>query len=210
MLNRNALLKQVAVSRKLDITLLQILDEQLIFSGNKIFEKRKKFLLDFIPLFNQHYGYITDNAEYVSLNYQSQLNDQNFEQLLKQSIDKDRILERTTTGIHKDELQFAIGDMPLKKFGSQGQQKSFLIALKLAQYSYLQKFKEFRPLLLLDDIFDKLDDLRVRKLMEMVSHQDFGQIFITDTGKERVISVFNQIDIDLTLFEVDNGVIKHA
>lgn len=210
LLNRNALLKQVAATRKLDVTLLQILDEQLITSGVKIFEKRKQFLLDFIPLFNQHYSYISDNAEQVSLSYQSQLNEQKFEDLLAQSIEKDRILERTTTGIHKDELQFAIGDMALKKFGSQGQQKSFLIALKLAQYSYLQKFKGFKPLLLLDDIFDKLDDLRVRKLMEMVSHHDFGQIFITDTGRERVLSVFNEIKVDVTLFEVDNGVIKHA
>ena len=210
LLNRNALLKQVAATRKLDVTLLQILDEQLVASGMKIFEKRKQFLLDFIPLFNQHYSYITNNAEQVALNYQSQLNTQSFEELLTQSIEKDRILERTTTGIHKDELQFVIGDMALKKFGSQGQQKSFLIALKLAQYSYLQKFKGFKPLLLLDDIFDKLDDLRVRKLMEMVSHHDFGQIFITDTGKERVLSVFKEIKVDVTLFEVDNGVIKHA
>ena len=210
LLNRNALLKQVAATRKLDVTLLQILDEQLVASGMKIFEKRKQFLLDFIPLFNQHYSYITNNAEQVALSYQSQLNTQSFEELLAQSIEKDRVLERTTTGIHKDELQFVIGEMALKKFGSQGQQKSFLIALKLAQYSYLQKFKGFKPLLLLDDIFDKLDDLRVRKLMEMVSHHDFGQIFITDTGKERVLSVFKEIKVDVTLFEVDNGVIKHA
>ena len=210
LLNRNSLLKQVAITRKLDVTLLQILDEQLIASGNKIFEKRKQFLLDFIPLFNQHYSFITEDAEQVSLNYQSQLNEQKFEDLLNQSIEKDRILERTTTGIHKDELLFAIGDMPLKKFGSQGQQKSFLIALKLAQYSYLQKFRAFKPLLLLDDIFDKLDDHRVRKLMEMVSHHDFGQIFITDTGRERVLSVFKEINVEVTLFEVENGMIKHA
>jgi len=210
LLNRNALLKQVAATRKLDVTLLQILDEQLIISGNRIFEKRKQFLLDFIPLFNTHYNYISNNAEQVSLIYQSQLNEHNFQDLLTQSIEKDRVLERTTTGIHKDELQFAIVDMPLKKFGSQGQQKSFLIALKLAQYSYLQKFKGFKPLLLLDDIFDKLDDLRVKKLMEMVSHHDFGQIFITDTGKQRVLSVFNEIKVEVTLFEVDNGVINHA
>ena len=210
LLNRNALLKQVAATRKLDVTLLQILDEQLIISGNRIFEKRKQLLLDFIPLFNTHYNYISNNAEQVSLIYQSQLNEHNFQDLLTQSIEKDRVLERTTTGIHKDELQFAIVDMPLKKFGSQGQQKSFLIALKLAQYSYLQKFKGFKPLLLLDDIFDKLDDLRVKKLMEMVSHHDFGQIFITDTGKQRVLSVFNEIKVEVTLFEVDNGVINHA
>lgn len=210
LLNRNSLLKQVAATRKLDVTLLQILDEQLVFSGNKIFEKRKRFLEDFIPLFNQHYSYITDNAEQVALQYQSQLNEQAFEILLSQSVEKDRILERTTTGIHKDELLFTIADMPLKKFGSQGQQKSFLIALKLAQYSYLQKFRDFKPLLLLDDIFDKLDDLRVHKLMEMVSHHDFGQIFITDTGKERVTSIFNKINVEVTLFEVNNGTILNA
>ncbi|RZL35990.1 MAG: DNA replication and repair protein RecF [Pedobacter sp.] len=210
LLNRNALLKQIAATRKMDVTLLEILDDQLIASGNKIFEKRKQFLLDFIPLFNEHYSFISDDAEVVSLGYQSQLNDHPFEDLLKNSIEKDRILERTTTGIHKDELLFAIRDMPLKKFGSQGQQKSFLIALKLAQYSYLQKFRAFKPLLLLDDIFDKLDDLRVKKLMQMVSHHDFGQIFLTDTGKERVLTIFNDINVDVTLFEVANGTIENA
>lgn len=210
LLNRNALLKQIAATRKLDVTLLEILNEQLVQSGIKIFEKRKQFLADFIPLFNKHYSYISGDAEQVSLSYQSQLNEQDFGQLLAQSIEKDRLLERTTVGIHKDELLFAIREMPLKKFGSQGQQKSFLIALKLAQYSYLQKAKGFKPLLLLDDIFDKLDDLRVHKLMEMVSHHDFGQLFITDTSKERVNSIFNAINVNVTLFEVANGTISHA
>ncbi len=210
LLNRNALLKQVALTRKLDVSLLEIFDAQLINSGDKIFEKRKQFMADFIPLFNNYYSFISDDAETVGLTYQSQLNDQNFEALLTKSIERDRILERTTTGIHKDDLLFTLSEMPLKRFGSQGQQKSFLIALKLAQYAYLQKFKGFKPILLLDDIFDKLDDLRVHKLMEMVSHHDFGQIFITDTGKERVLSIFNTIKVDVTLFEVENGIIKHA
>ncbi|WP_199118779.1 DNA replication/repair protein RecF [Pedobacter sp. ASV28] len=210
LLNRNSLLKQVAATRKLDVTLLQILDEQLVSSGNLIFEKRKQFLVDFIPLFNQHYTFITHDAEQVSLVYQSQLNEQRFEDLLAGSIEKDRLLERTTTGIHKDELLFTIAEMPLKKFGSQGQQKSFLIALKLAQYSYLQKFKGFKPLLLLDDIFDKLDNQRIHKLMEMVSHHDFGQIFITDTNKDRVLAVFKEIAVEVDLFNVKNGVVEHA
>lgn len=210
LLNRNALLKQVAITRTLDVALLQILDEQLIVSGNAIFEKRKQFLLDFIPLFDQHYRFLTNDAEQVSLTYQSQLNEQTFENLLAQSIEKDRILERTTTGIHKDELQFEIAGMPMKKFGSQGQQKSFLIALKLAQYSYLQKFKGFKPLLLLDDIFDKLDTHRIHKLMEMVSHQDFGQIFITDANKARVEAVFKEINVEIELFEVIDGGIENA
>lgn len=210
LLNRNALLKQVAATRTLDVALLQILDEQLINSGNAIFEKRKQFLLDFIPLFDKHYRFLTNDAEQVSLTYQSQLNEQNFEKLLAQSIEKDRILERTTTGIHKDELQFEIAGMPMKKFGSQGQQKSFLIALKLAQYSYLRKFKNFKPLLLLDDIFDKLDTHRIHKLMEMVSHHDFGQIFITDANKARVEAVFNEIAVEIELFEVNEGGVAHA
>ncbi|RZK41317.1 MAG: DNA replication and repair protein RecF [Pedobacter sp.] len=210
LLNRNALLKQVAQTRKLDVSLLEIFDSQLINSGNKIFEKRKLFLEDFIPLFNNYYSFISEDAERVSLNYHSQLIDQSFDVLLTNSIDRDRALERTTTGIHKDDLLFLLSEMPLKRHGSQGQQKSFLIALKLAQYAYLQRFKGFKPILLLDDIFDKLDDLRVRKLMEMVSHDDFGQIFITDTGRERVLSIFDSIKTEVTVFEVENGEVKNA
>jgi DNA replication and repair protein RecF len=210
LLNRNALLKQIAVTRRYDPTLLEIFDEQLVSSGQKIFEKRKLFMLDYIQLFDKYYKYLTTDAEQVSLTYQSQLNDTAFEILLQQSVEKDKVLERTTTGIHKDDLIFSIGEMPLKKFGSQGQQKSFLIALKLAQYAYVEKYKGFKPLLLLDDIFDKLDEHRMHKLMEMVSHHDFGQIFITDTGKERVLNIFNQIKVPVTLFEVINGSIQHA
>jgi len=116
-------------------------------------------------------------------------------------------LERTTTGIHRDEMQFAIHGMPMKKFGSQGQQKSFLIALKLAQYSYLYRQKGFKPLLLLDDIFDKLDDKRITKLMQMVSNHDFGQVFITDTSREKVKTIFDQITVDIKVFEVTGGAI---
>ncbi|MCX2576201.1 DNA replication/repair protein RecF [Pedobacter sandarakinus] len=210
LLNRNALLKQIAQTRKYDPTLLEILNDQLVAAGNRIFAVRKAFMDAFIPLFDEYYAYLTEQKETVSLNYQSQLIDMSFELLLKQTVEKDRILERTTTGIHKDELAFVINEMPLKKFGSQGQQKSFLIALKLAQYAYLAKNKGFKPLLLLDDIFDKLDDHRVEKLMQMVSHQDFGQIFITDTGMERVKSIFDRIQVDVTLFEVEEGKIKHA
>lgn len=210
LLNRNALLKQISLTRSYDPALLEIYNEQLVASGNKIYAKRQQFMNEFIPLFDQYYRYLTEEREEVSLLYQSQLSDTPFETLLLQSIEKDKVLERTTTGIHKDELAFAISGMPMKKFGSQGQQKSFLIALKLAQYAYLQKFKGFKPILLLDDIFDKLDDSRMHKLMEMVSHQDFGQIFITDTGKERLLSIFNRIKVDVALFEVSNGAVHHA
>jgi DNA replication and repair protein RecF len=210
LLNRNALLKQIAITKSYDPSLLEIYNDQLVASGYRIFKKRQEFLKDFIPLFNKYYNYLTEGNELVGLQYQSQLTDTPFEQLLLQSIEKDKVLERTTMGIHKDELVFTITEMPLKKFGSQGQQKSFVIALKLAQYDYLQQHKGFKPLLLLDDIFDKLDDNRVSKLMEMVSHHDFGQIFITDTGKDRVVSIFEKISIPLTIFEVNNGNLNHA
>lgn len=210
LLNRNALLKQIATTRRYDPALLEIFNEQLIGCGEKIFAKRKQFMVDYIELFNKYYQYLTEDAEHVCLTYQSQLNDTPFETLLLQAVEKDKVLERTTTGIHKDDLIFTIRDMPLKKFGSQGQQKSFLIALKLAQYAYVEKYKGFKPLLLLDDIFDKLDERRMHKLMEMVSHHDFGQIFITDTGKERVLNIFDKIKVPVTLFEVINGGIQHA
>ena len=210
LLNRNALLKQIAITKSYDPSLLEIYNDQLVASGYRIFKKRQEFMKDFIPLFNKYYNYLTEGNELVGLQYQSQLINTPFEQLLLQSIEKDKVLERTTMGIHKDELVFTITEMPLKKFGSQGQQKSFVIALKLAQYDYLQQHKGFKPLLLLDDIFDKLDDNRVSKLMEMVSHHDFGQIFITDTGKDRVVSIFEKISIPLTIFEVNNGNLNHA
>jgi DNA replication and repair protein RecF len=207
--NRNALLKQIAETGKYDPTLLEIFDEQLIRAGNKIFEKRKLFMESFITIFNEHYKYLTEDAELVELVYESLLFTDSFDKLLKKSLEKDRILQRTNVGIHKDELVFQIFGMPLKKFGSQGQQKSFLIALKLAKYSFLYQQKGFKPLLLLDDIFDKLDDLRITKLMKMVSEDDFGQIFITDTNAERVKDVFQNIGVDLKLFQINKSVISH-
>jgi len=167
--NRNALLKLIADTGRYDPHLLEVLDEQLITAGNSIFNKRKAFMESFTNIFNKHYSFLTEDAEQVELVYESQLLQDNFAALLKKSIERDRVLERTTAGIHKDDLQFVIHGMPMKKFGSQGQQKSFLIALKLAQYTFLNMQKGFKPLLLLDDIFDKLDEKRVTKLMQMVS-----------------------------------------
>lgn len=210
LLNRNAFLKQASISQKLDLSLLEIIDEQLVHSGNIIFEKRKSFMEFFIPLFNHYYNFISGEAETVALIYQSPLNEQAFEQLIVNARDRDRSLERTTVGVHKDDLLFTLDNLPLKRVGSQGQQKSFLTALKLAQYAYLKKFKGFNPILLLDDIFDKLDDTRVQKLMQMVSHQDFGQIFITDTGKARVLAIFDAIKVPINLFEVEQGMVAHA
>jgi DNA replication and repair protein RecF len=205
LINRNALLKSIADTGRYDPSLMEVLDEQLIISGNRIFEKRKFFMEAFTAIFNQHYRFISDDAEQVELVYESQLLQNDFAGLLKKSIERDRVLERTTSGIHKDDLLFSIHGMPMKKFGSQGQQKSFLIALKLAQYSFLDQQNGFKPLLLLDDIFDKLDDQRVTKLMQMISNHDFGQVFITDTDVTRVEKIFNKIGVDIRLFKVKGG-----
>ena len=203
--NRNALLKQIADTGRYDPALLEIMDDQLISSGKRIFEKRKAFMEAFTPVFNRHYQFLSDNAEKVELAYESQLLNGDFATLLKRTIEKDRALERTTAGIHRDDLQFVIHGMPMKKFGSQGQQKSFLIALKLAQYSFLTQQKGFKPLLLLDDIFDKLDDHRVTKLMQMVSDNNFGQVFITDTSASRVSGIFDNIGVPVKIFKVKEG-----
>jgi DNA replication and repair protein RecF len=203
--NRNALLKNISQTGRYDPGLLEILDEQLVASGNRIFEKRRKFMEQFTVIFNKHYLFLSEEAEQVELSYESQLLREDFASLLIKSTEKDRVLERTTMGIHRDDLLFTIHQMPMKKFGSQGQQKSFLIALKLAQYTFLYQQKGFKPLLLLDDIFDKLDERRVTQLMQMVSNHDFGQVFITDTSARRVKEVFNQINIDFKLFEVKEG-----
>ncbi len=205
LVNRNATLKSIADTGKYDPVFLEILDEQLIASGNRIFEKRRQFMVSFTEIFNRHYEYISGNAEQVSLQYESPLLDNDFATLLSKSLEKDRILERTTVGVHKDELQFSIHGMPMKKFGSQGQQKSFLMALKLAQYTYLYQQKQFKPILLLDDVFDKLDDTRVTKLMQMVSNHDFGQVFITDTSINRVKQIFNDINVEARMFEIKEG-----
>lgn len=203
--NRNAFLKLIADTGSYDPHLLEVMDEQLIASGNNIFRKRRAFMDAFTPIFNQHYQFLTEGAEPVELIYESQLLEDDFQALLRKSAEKDRVLERTTSGIHKDDLQFVIHGMPVKKFGSQGQQKSFLIALKLAQYTFLTNEKGFKPLLLLDDIFDKLDDKRVAKLMQMVSEHDFGQVFITDTSANRVQEIFSKIGVEIRLFNVTGG-----
>lgn len=208
LLQRNSLLKQAGKTGRLDPSLLEVLDAQLIGLGEQIFQKRKEFMERFLPEFERHYQFISSEAEVVQLRYESQLHEQKFMDLLAATADRDRLLERTNCGIHKDELAFSIHDgLPLKKFGSQGQQKSFLIALKLAQYTYLNRVKGFKPLLLLDDVFDKLDDLRVRKLMEMVSNDEFGQLFITDTEADRIIRIFEGIQTEVRYFSIHQGTV---
>jgi DNA replication and repair protein RecF len=202
---RNALLKQFYEGRYFDADSLDVWDMQLVALGQRIHEGRKAFLNDFIPLFQEYFEFITKGKETVGLSYRSQLNDGDFDALLKEAIGKDRGAKHSTVGIHKDDLLLEISGHPLKKFGSQGQQKSFLIALKLAQFDCIKRVKEMVPILLLDDIFDKLDHTRVKRLMELVSDRKFGQIFITDTSSERVPDLFTDIPIEFKLFTIKNG-----
>lgn len=186
---RNALLKYFALNHVFETDTLSIYNEQLNGFGQNIFEKRKKFIAEFLPIFNKHHQAITDSAEKVQLVYESHLYDGAMLTLLEQNLAKDRALQYTSVGIHKDDLSFQIDDYPIKKFGSQGQQKSFLIALKLAQFEFVKKQSGEKPILLFDDIFDKLDETRVSKIVAMVNQDEFGQLFISDTHPERTETI---------------------
>jgi DNA replication and repair protein RecF len=186
---RNALLKYFALNHVFDNDTLSIYNEQLNGFAQSIFEKRKAFIQEFIPIFNKHHQAITDSQETVQLVYESHLFDNDLATLLVENINKDRALQFTSVGIHKDDLSFEIDSYPIKKFGSQGQQKSFLIALKLAQFEFLKKQSGVKPILLFDDIFDKLDESRVAKIVAMVNSDTFGQLFISDTHPERTETI---------------------
>ena len=186
---RNALLKYFALNHVFEKDTLQIYNEQLHGLGNTIFEKRKEFLASFIPIFNQYHQQITDSEETVQVVYESHLFENDMLTLLEENLTKDRALQYTSVGIHKDDLSFEIDNYPIKKFGSQGQQKSFLIALKLAQFDFVKKQSGEKPILLFDDIFDKLDETRVGKIVAMVNNDEFGQLFISDTHPERTESI---------------------
>lgn len=211
LLQRNQYLKLASESGVLDMGLLEVYDLQLVEIGEQIYQKRQSFMESFLPHFQRHYLHLAGGAEEVGLSYSSALSVENFRTLLRESVQKDRALGRTTQGVHKDDMLFSIHDgLPLKKFGSQGQQKSFLIALKLAQYSFLKEKKGFAPLLLLDDIFDKLDHGRTTKLMQMVSEDSFGQIFITHTDAARIQQIFAEIDKPIRIFGVDQGTVHET
>ena len=186
---RNALLKYFALNRVFEKDTLSIYNEQLDVLGKAIFEKRKQFLEEFIPIFNQYHQEISNSAETVQLVYQSDLFEKDTLTLLEENLSKDRALQYTSVGVHKDDLSFEIDHYPIKKFGSQGQQKSFLIALKLAQFDFVKKQSGEKPILLFDDIFDKLDEFRVSKIIAMVNNEEFGQLFISDTHPERTENI---------------------
>lgn len=199
---RNALLKQFYENGFFERESIEVWDFQLAQYGTEIHAKRSAFLVEFIPIFQHYYQFIGADNEQVKLEYRSQLNDISFEALLVVNQRKDGQAHYTTGGTHRDDLLFSIQDHPVKKFGSQGQQKSFLIALKLAQFDWLKKHLKQKPVLLLDDIFDKLDHSRVEKLMSLVSDHIFGQVLVTDTEADRVEQIFKNINMDFRMHEI--------
>lgn len=202
---RNATLKKFGETRKIDQGLLTIFDEQMEQPAQLIHQKRKNFSRAFIPIFQEFYKIISNDQETVNYTYRSHLNDNEFLPLVKESRQKDLILQRSTVGIHKDDLVFKIENFPLKKYASQGQTKSFILALKLAQYELLRREKELAPLLLLDDIFDKLDKQRVTQLLELLFEKEFGQIFFTDTHENRLSDILTKLDTDFKRFIINFG-----
>jgi DNA replication and repair protein RecF len=199
---RNSLLKKFADSGKVDTTLLEVLDEQLLQPGNFIYLKRKEFALLLIPLVQQFYHQIANNGEIVNLLYESQLNSNDFMTVLNNCRQKDYILQRSNGGIHKDDLSIELNSQPFKTTASQGQRKSLLFALKLAEFELLKLNKGFAPVLLLDDVFEKLDDMRMQNLLHWVCNENEGQVFITDTHRQRLEDAFMDLQTAYQIIEL--------
>ncbi len=199
---RNALLKYFSNNNTFDNDAIEVYNTQLSEFGAEIHKKRQAFIEAFTPVFLKQYKAISNQNEAVSLYYKSQLNEQPLDTLLKTQINKDRVLQYTSVGIHKDDIEFNIGDYPIKKFGSQGQQKSFLIALKLAQFDIIKSQSGTTPILLLDDIFDKLDEQRVERIIGMVNEESFGQLFISDTHADRTEKAVKNTHNSFEIFQL--------
>ena len=197
---RNTLLKSFHEGQYLDPDTLDIYDDQLSLYGNKIFQVRLAFLESFLPIFQEQYTHLSQGKEQVNIRYESRLLGQDFKNLLKESFPQDSAAQYTTVGIHKDDLLLEINGQLVKKFASQGQQKSFLIALKLAQFHCLYKQTKTTPILLLDDIFDKLDSKRVAQLISLVTRPPFGQVFLSDTDKDRTENIVKETTSNYHLF----------
>ena len=204
---RNSLLKQFAERHTYDADLLDSYSEQLLALGHTIYEARQAFIAQFAPLFEKHYRYLSDDKESVSIQYESHFARADFRKVFYQAYRRDSALQRTTQGIHRDDFVFEIAQYPVKKYGSQGQQKSFVIALKLAQFEIIHQQTGIKPLLLLDDIFDKLDDHRIAQLTKLVVAQTFGQLFVTDARPERTYQLFEEIEVEKKFFTIESGAV---
>ncbi len=202
---RNAWLKDAGRMAYHDRTLLDALNRQLVKWGEEIFLERNKFILELEPIFNKYYEQISGGLENVRLKYKSQLQEDKFDNLLMANFDKDSKLQHTSVGIHRDDVQLNLGEYPIKRIGSQGQQKSFLVALKFAQFDFFHQVHSRRPVLLLDDIFDKLDFNRVKNIIHLVAENHFGQIFISDTDKNRALDVLSEVHQENKIFYISNN-----
>lgn len=200
---RNTLLK---AELEPDEELMNVWEEMMASTGEIVFRKRRQFIEEFIPIFQSYYGYISQNREQVKLSYQSHAAEGDLLTLLRENRQRDRVMGYSLKGIHKDDLIMQLGEFPMKREGSQGQNKTYLIALKLAQFEFLKRTGSgTTPLVLLDDIFDKLDALRVEQIVKLVAGDSFGQIFITDTNRDHLDRILKKIEGDYKLFEVENG-----
>lgn len=200
---RNRLLKEYSTSPGFDEELLATYDHQLEKYGSVIHKARLLLIEKMVPVFNDYYSTISLSREEVALRYKSQLSGESMGDLLVSSRERDRFLQYTTCGVHKDDLEFITGDgFPVRQIGSQGQQKSYLVALKLAKFGYIAERSGIRPMLLLDDLFDKFDADRVKQLIRMLESRNFGQVFITDTDKSRLKHILAGSGIDYKLFSI--------
>ena len=199
---RNALLKYFAANHTFNTETLNVYNSQLTEYGSYVFRERQEFLKVFTPIFKSRYAVISGDLEEVNLIYKSDLSEGPLVDRLEDALNKDRALQYTSVGVHKDDLKFEIGAHPIKKFGSQGQQKSYLVALKLAQFEFLKSQSGVTPLLLLDDIFDKLDDQRVSHIISLVEDDNFGQLFISDTNEERTVKVVKEVHQSYKIFNL--------
>jgi DNA replication and repair protein RecF len=205
--HRNSLLKMFADTNRVDRVALEVYDDILIRIGMVLFEKRRAFIVEYAPVFQQYYNYIVAD-EVAEVAYSSEITSIGYEEGLRQSQSRDLMLQRTTFGIHRDDYSFRLGGGDLKRLGSQGQQKSFIIALKLAQFDVMKRRKGFKPLLLLDDIFDKLDDFRIERLLELIKNDELGQLFITDARPDRTAALLQQANVPCSVFRVNRGTLE--
>ncbi|MBO7192037.1 MAG: DNA replication/repair protein RecF [Bacteroidales bacterium] len=201
LMQRNKMLKEMEPDR----SLLEVIDMRMSAVAEPIYEARKKFVEDLKPIVAEYYKALSGGSELVDIEYESELSKAGLDQLLAASFEKDRILKYTSAGVQRDDFAFKMNGHPIRRFGSQGQQKSFLVSLKFAQYEIMKQKYGFAPVLLLDDVFDKLDMSRISNLLQMVASNDFGQIFITDSNKVRMAGIVDGLTQDRAYFETTAG-----
>ncbi|MFT6338590.1 MAG: DNA replication and repair protein RecF [Halioglobus sp.] len=203
--HRNAMLKGFSEKHYYDQRMIDSISHGMYKPAKKIHEMRKALIQDLSPLFDYYFGVISGENEHCSISYKSQLDGETLQELFIKNTEKDKILSRTSSGIHKDDITLKMNGEPLRNFASQGQLKSVILALKLAQYEILSQKNENLPILILDDIFDKLDRSRVEHLLSIIASDKVGQVFISDTNEDRVPELLNKINVAHKAFRVDGG-----